>query len=410
MQKYYIVLLLAVLTNFSQTATATALPLDSIGVENLNGKKLILHKVVQHDTYYSLSRRYNIPPKEIMAYNENKYMQLGVIIKVPTAIPFTANSPASGNASISNNSPGNISYIEHVVQKRENLNFLAGKYGTTVNEIKRINNLNSINLSIGQVLKMPGTGTPSEDTTTTVALAPTVAIQQNPPLINKPVQSTAAPVQQPQPVKSQPQPQPVRQQPKPVTITTPAKTTDTTYEDLIVHTVASNETIYSIATSYNMTMDQVKAKNNLTANTLRIGQKLLIKGQYGQRSRPQAAGAGGIDTLTSITDPSLRGAASRYGLNQIDERGTAVSIQDADLDPTKMLVLHRTAPIGTVMKITNPMSNRSTFAKVVGTFTENESTKDVVVVMTHAVAEALGALDKRFYCNITYSGQDNNEQ
>jgi len=75
-----------------------------------------------------------------------------------------------------------------------------------------------------------------------------------------------------------------------------------------------------------------------------------------------------------------------------------------------MLVLHRTAPIGTVMKITNPMSNRSTFAKVVGTFTENESTKDVVVVMTHAVAEALGALDKRFYCNITYSGQDNNEQ
>ena len=398
MQKYYIVLLLAVLTNFSQTATATSLPLDSIGVENLNGKKLIVHKVAQHDTYYSLSRRYNIPPKEIMTYNENKYLQIGVIIKVPTAIPFTGNTAVSGTGSVSNNSPENTSYIEHVVQKKENLNFLAGKYGTTVNEIKRINNLNSINLSIGQVLKMPGTETPGEDTTTTVAMTPTVAIQQR----------TTPPVQQPQPVKSQAQPQPVRQQPKPVTITTPAKTTDTAYEDLIVHTVASNETIYSIATSYNMTMDQVKAKNNLTANTLRIGQKLLIKGQYGQRSRPQAAG--GIDTLTSITDPSLRGAASRYGLNQIDERGTAVSIQDADLDPNKMLVLHRTAPIGTVMKITNPMSNRSTFAKVVGTFTENESTKDVVVVMTHAVAEALGALDKRFYCNITYSGQDNNEQ
>jgi len=400
MQKYYIVLLLAVLINFSQTANATSLPVDSIGVENLNGKKLILHKVAQNDTYYSLSRRYNIPPKEIMTYNENKYMQLGVIIKVPTAIPFTAN-PASGTASVTNNSPDNTSYIEHVVQKKENLNFLAGKYGTTVNEIKRINNLNSINLSIGQVLKMPGNEAQTEDTTTTVALAPTVAIQQNPPIINKTVPITTPSVQQPQSVK---------QQPKPVTITSSAKTTDTAYEDLIVHTVASNETIYSIATSYNMTMDQVKAKNNLSGNALRIGQKLLIKGQYGQKNRPQAAGAGGTDTLTSITDPSLRGAASRYGLNQIDERGTAVSIQDADLDPTKMLVLHRTAPIGTVMKITNPMSNRSTFAKVVGTFTENESTKDVVVVMTHAVAEALGALDKRFYCNITYSGQDNNEQ
>ena len=87
---------------------------------------------------------------------------------------------------------------------------------------------------------------------------------------------------------------------------------------------------------------------------------------------------------------------------------------DADLDATKMLVLHRNAPIGSVIKITNPMSNRSTFAKVVGKFTENESTKDVIIVMTKAVADALGALDKRFFCNITYSGpasaQQDNEQ
>ena len=404
MQKYYIVLLLAVLINFSQTATAASLPLDSIGVENLNGKKLIIHKVAQHDTYYSISRRYNIPPKEIMTYNDNKYLQIGVIIKVPTALTFTTNKQGIGAAVISE-SPENTSYIEHVVQRKENLNFLAGKYSTTINEIKRINNLNSINLSIGQVLKMPSQEAQIENTPAPAAVITPTTTVQTPPVIAKPVQAIIPPAQQVQPPARQPQP--VRQQQKPITTTLPTKTTDTAYEDLIVHTVASNETIYSIATSYNMTMDQVKAKNNLTANTLRIGQKLLIKGQYGQRSRPQV---GGTDTLTSITDPSLRGAASRYGLNQIDERGTAISIQDADLDPNKMLVLHRTAPIGTVMKITNPMSNRSTFAKVVGKFTENESTKDVVVVMTHAVAEALGALDKRFYCNITYSGQENNEQ
>jgi peptidoglycan endopeptidase LytF len=403
MQKYYIVLLLAVLINFSQTASAGSLPLDSIGVENLNGKKLIIHKVAQHDTYYSISRRYNIPPKVIMTYNDNKYLQIGVIIKVPTALAFTANVTGIGAAVIAEG-PENATFIEHVVQKKENLNFLAGKYGTTVNEIKRINNLNSINLSIGQVLKMPNQEAQIENTPAIVPVTTPTTSVQTPPVVAKPVQAIIPSVQQAQPPVRQPQP--VKQQPRPVT-SPAAKTTDTTYEDLIVHTVASNETIYSIATSYNMTMDQVKAKNNLTANTLRIGQKLLIKGQYGQRSKPQI---GGTDTLTSITDPSLRGAASRYGLNQIDERGTAISIQDADLDPNKMLVLHRTAPIGTVMKITNPMSNRSTFAKVVGKFTENESTKDVVVVMTHAVAEALGALDKRFYCNITYSGQENNEQ
>jgi hypothetical protein len=87
-----------------------------------------------------------------------------------------------------------------------------------------------------------------------------------------------------------------------------------------------------------------------------------------------------------------------------------VWIADPDLDPAKMLVLHRTAPIGGIIKITNPMSNRSTFAKVVGKFTENESTKDVIIVMTKAVADALGALDRRFYCNLTYGGQENEQK
>jgi len=29
--------------------------------------------------------------------------------------------------------------------------------------------------------------------------------------------------------------------------------------------------------------------------------------------------------------------------------------------------------------------------------------------MTKAVADALGALDKRFYCNLTYGGQENEQ-
>lgn len=53
------------------------------------------------------------------------------------------------------------------------------------------------------------------------------------------------------------------------------------------------------------------------------------------------------------------------------------------------------------------MTNRSTFAKVVGKFTENETTKDVIIVMTKAVADAVGALDKRFFCTLTYGPKEN---
>ena len=94
--------------------------------------------------------------------------------------------------------------------------------------------------------------------------------------------------------------------------------------------------------------------------------------------------------------------ANRFGLYEKNEKGVATWIDDASLDPNKKLVLHRTAPIGTVIKITNPMTNRTTFAKVVGRFTDNESTKDVIIVMTKNVADSLGALDKRIHVNISY--------
>ena len=80
----------------------------------------------------------------------------------------------------------------------------------------------------------------------------------------------------------------------------------------------------------------------------------------------------------------------------------AICISDESFDGSQMLALHRTAPIGTVIKITNPMTQKSTFAKVVGKFTENESTKNVIIVLTKAVADLVGALDKKFQVNLTY--------
>jgi rare lipoprotein A (peptidoglycan hydrolase) len=111
------------------------------------------------------------------------------------------------------------------------------------------------------------------------------------------------------------------------------------------------------------------------------------------------------DSTYVAADDSIanhKAGANKYGLFEKNEKGVATWIDDASLDPNKKLILHRTAPIGTVMRITNPMNNRTTFAKVVGRFTDSESTKDAIIVMTKNVAEALGALDKRFHVNISY--------
>lgn len=403
MQRYYILVPFAIILNLASVKAETLR--DSIGVENLHGKKLILHQIVAKDTYYSLGRRYNVSPKVIMTYNDNKYLSLGVVIKVPTDVPFAGNPPAATTktaAAINTVLPSsgvqeNTNLIEHAVERKENLNMLAQKYGTTVDEIKRVNNLKTINLSIGQVLKIPA----KEGT----------AAESNAPAAQAPVTAAVPAQAQNQYKRSEPKKQEPVNNPEPVT---QPKQDNPSRDQLVVHTVAGNETMYSIASKYNLTMDQLKAKNNLSGNSLYVGQKLLINGQYpakGERPAEHQQQNEPLDTDTAETvkNPSLRLPPSRYGLSQMDEKGTGVWITDPDLDSSKMLVLHRTAPIGTIMKITNPMSNRSTFAKVVGKFTENESTKDVIIVMTKAVADALGALDKRFLCNLTYSGQANEQ-
>jgi peptidoglycan endopeptidase LytF len=394
----YITVLLATNLMFLANVKAHSV-IDSIGVENLNGSKVIIHQIVKNDTYYSVGRRYNVSPKEIMTFNENKYLQVGVLIKIPTKLPFD-NKPAQASAknNASNAESVEPTLIDYEVKPKDNLNSIARAHGTTVPELRRINELRTINLRIGQQLKVPAPADAAPAAQETV-------VAQNPAPQTGSVRagSNTRPVEQPKPILPPgTNTAATRPQPKPVDSTNRNPALN---EKFVEHTVASNETMYSIATTYKMTIDQLKAKNNLPNNSLRVGQKLLISGQYPVKTEPAADS---LDDAT-IKDPSLRGDASRYGLNQVDEKGTAVWITDQDLDPVKMLVLHRTAPVGTIVKITNPMTNRSAFAKVVGKYTENESTRDVILVMTKAVADSIGAIDKRFFCNITYSGQDNEQ-
>ena len=46
-------------------------------------------------------------------------------------------------------------YVIYVVKPGDNLYSIARKYDTTVSELKRLNNLTSNNLSVGQELKIP---------------------------------------------------------------------------------------------------------------------------------------------------------------------------------------------------------------------------------------------------------------
>ncbi len=438
------------LTNLASASNT----IDSIGVESKNGKKVIIYKVESKETYYSIAKKYNITHFDLMEFNNSKLLQIGETIKIPTKIsapniPLT-NTPSTIISNSNTESPI-VDEITYTVKAKDNLNAIAKLYNTTVEQIKSLNNLNSINLQIGQVLRISKSSTPIQNAETAaptnnnaaptynsnvVNASPTIRrykavithkvksgetlthiaqrydmsvddikklnkLQSNSLRIGQAVKVQVTKTETIYPNTQTTTNQPVTNAPS----NSVAGTNATTFE----HTVTAGETIYSIARKYNLTTYQLTTTNNLNSNNLTVGQKLTIKSNTPQNTSVSAVQNASENTLDeeTLNDPKLRQPASKFGLTRIDEKGTAVWITDPDLDETKMLVLHKTAPIGTIIRITNPTTNRSAFAKVVGKFTENETTKDVIIVVTKMVADAVGALDKRFYCTINYGAVDN---
>jgi LysM repeat protein len=279
--------------SFALLSCTASAAIDSISVENFNGKKNIVHKVEAKETYYSIARKYNVTPQSVIQFNSNRSLQIGTILRVPTERPYTEASIISAGIRQESDNTAKVAVIDYKVGPREYLIAIAKKFNTTVEDLKTLNNLSSNNLSIGQIIKVPFGSASSEQ------LAPPPA----PPL------------------------------------------------------------------------DLPKLESRTVSAS--------------------------VDSSKSASE-RLKLPVARYGLREVNERGVAIWIADENLDGTKMLALHQTAPIGTVIKITNPMTGKSTFAKVVGKFTQNESSKDAIIVLTKATADLIGALDKRFQVTLIY--------
>lgn len=267
----------------TKTHANTALArIDSIGVENIQGKQVILHRLQAKETYYSLSRTYQVQPKDIISFNNNKSLKIGDIIKVPTNRTFASTSqpPASSAPTTNSTSANNNDATQYIVGPRE--------------------------------------------------------------------------------------------------------------------------TLYTIARRFQVSVAQIVERNNLKNNTdIKSGQTIYIpKGNEIAQQAPQPVENTEDEVL--VEEPSRDLPSNRYGLKQINEKGVGVWLDGLNAEGGNMLALHKTAPVGTVVKITNPMTQKSTFAKIVGKYTDNSNTKDAVIVISKSTANLLGILDKRFLINISY--------
>jgi LysM repeat protein len=269
------------------------IPLDSIRTENINGKRFVIHKLTSKETYYQLSRIYGVPVNEIMAANNKKNLRVGDSVRIPRgeAVETRPTLPTATTTTptITQNRPNNAPVLinpneitEYKVGKSETLFAISRRFGISVPDIKRINNLSSDSLREGQILKIPNHALPEEEPEI-VAIEPILEeIEQNNP----------------------------------------------------------------------------------------------------------------------IDDSAFK--PNKYGIRENKEKGVGVWLSDLENDGSTSLALHKTAPIGTILKITNPMNRSVTFAKVVGKFNDNHDTQGAIVILSKSVASSIGILDKRFQVEITY--------
>lgn len=217
----------------------------------------------------------------------------------------------------------------------------------------------------------------------------------------------------------------------------------------VIHTVKPGETLFGISARYNQPVDKIITYNKLTTDKIAAGQKLIVS--YNARPEKQilaqteaqkvvipppapkgetvmaatgksitvsdkSESAARVETksaestkalenqyeMPTRTVTPLKKASSGKTTVQVMETGVGTWMQDDQFGKDKFYGLHRTAPIGTIIKVTNRMNNQFVYVKVVGVLPDTGENSNVIIKMSQAVSEKLNVLDPLFQVELSY--------
>jgi LysM repeat protein len=338
---------------------------DSTGTETVDGKIFVIHQVAEKETLYGISKRYGTSMDEIIKYNPNADagLEIGRILKVPYVRKVASKAPVGG--------------VMHTVKEKETLYSISRLYNVDMGEIKSWNNLTSENLTLGQVLT-----------------------------IRKSNAATVTPIKQ----------------------------------EKGRHQVAAGETLFSISRLYNIPWEELRKMNGLQSSDLKIGQILIVTpvatntasnsvtsnsdvksstvtttAPVSQSpivvspvtSAPQVNTEAPVNTVTAgtvkpaVKEPVITISESVQGSDEIVQGGLAELIEGTEGN-RKYLALHRTAPVGTILKIRNEMNNREVFVRVMGKLPDTALNDKLVIKISKSAYDRLGAIDPRFRVEVTF--------
>lgn len=193
------------------------------------------------DTLWSIARNNGLTVDELKKLNNltSNALSIGQVLKLKEGTT----------------TPSGDTYI---VKSGDTLYGIANRYGLTVDELKRMNNLTSNTLSIGQVLKVSGSTTPSESEEYYVVKSGDSLYK-----IANQFGTTVDELKRMNNLTSN-------------LLSIGQRLRIPNMESYQTYTVKSGDTLYSIARNFNTTVTAIQNLNNLATSALSIGQKLLI--------------------------------------------------------------------------------------------------------------------------------------
>ncbi|MDE0559602.1 LysM peptidoglycan-binding domain-containing protein [Algoriphagus sp. NF] len=375
---------------FAGSAQAVSV-LDSLRTEKRGGKSFIVHQVEAKETLFAISRRYQTPVGEIVKSNES--LKSGLKAGQEIFVPFIGEESVPAGSDL------------HKVASGETLYSISKKYNVSIDELKTWNSLRGNDLSVGQALIIKGQAeTPKPivaevekqeipqqtQPTSEKAVATNTEVVKVEEKAPKKVEKVEAKAEKAVEEKSS-----LAETPK-----APAEAVAVVPGDWISHEVRSGETLFSISKQYNAKVEEVIRWNGLSSNNLKVGQ--VIKVGRAEPAPSQVPIVGEPKVVTDVEEMhEVPDGASSGGFKNISEMGQAEVIPGTG-GHKKYLVLHRTAPVGTIMRVKNEENDITIFARVVGVLPETGDNSKLVIKLSQAAYDQLKAVNPRFPVEVAY--------
>lgn len=389
---------------------------DSIGYFLQGTDTVVIYEVGTGETLSGIARKYRISVAGITVFNptlQPDQLKEGQIIKLPGA-QLRHRYRSEGSASVTSapqlTKPAtSVSTSKHTIMQGETLYAIARHYGLTVEELILANpGLQPDKIYAGQEIAIPGK-----------------AAKQ--PAISEPTPAPAAtPKREQGPsttelVKASDISQPA------VNDTEPVAAQPTATKDVITHVVKKGETMFSISRQYDVTVTDIKEWNKMQSFQIDIGDELVVGYSKEPEASPPATSAASTqlevgETPKPATAPAVTQSRFAYeGMDNIlslqykedlsshyyvEERnnGIATWISDVDGYPYEngYFALHRSLPIGTVLKVRNLMNDKIVFAKVIGRLPNTDANEKIMLKLPEAAKENLKVLDAQLVMEVSY--------